>query len=116
MRRLALISGIVLPTLVYAAPPEGASDPVISAWYRGLKVPGTEMICCSLADCRNTMIRERDGHVEAFISREVWRDGPDDWEIVPEEVVLHGIENPTGSPVVCYYNREIRCFVPGVKV
>jgi hypothetical protein len=25
-------------------------------------------------------------------------------------------ETPTGSPVVCYYNREIRCFVPGVKV
>jgi hypothetical protein len=99
-----------LVTSALAAPPDGA-DPALSSWYQSLKQPGTGYLCCSIADCRNVITRERNGNIEAFISRETFHDGTDEWVVVPESIILHGHDNLTGAPVLCWYNHQVRCFV-----
>lgn len=36
---------------------------------------------------------------------------PNAWVIVPDRVILRGRENPMGEAIVCWHDREIRCFV-----
>lgn len=94
-------------------------------WYRGLAIPDGPMagaLCCTNTDCRPVAVRVRDGHWEAFIDSATFPDrfnsplegnAPNDWVAVPEQAILHGKSNPIGEPVVCFYNRVIRCFVEG---
>ena len=110
MIRTALVFS-VLVTSALAAPPEGA-DPALAPWYRSLTQPGTGWLCCSIADCRPVVTRERDGKLEAFIDRKAFPDGTDEWVEVPEKVILHGKDNPTGEPVACWFEQAIRCFTP----
>lgn len=110
MKSLALF--LLTTTAAMCAPPEGA-DPALAPYYQSLQQPGTGYLCCSLADCRNVETRDRDGHVEVFISAKQFYHGPDDWVIVPDAVVLRGKENPTGQPIACFLAGEVRCFVPG---
>jgi hypothetical protein len=95
-----------------AEPPPGA-DEALAPWYRSLSQPATGYLCCSLADCRNVVTRDHEGRLQAFISRTDFRDGVDDWVDVPDAVTLHGLNNPTGAPVLCWLNGAVRCFVDG---
>jgi hypothetical protein len=85
-----------------AAPPEGPLRH--KEWFEGLRQPGTQAQCCSIADCRVKPYRmTADGY-------EVQLD--DRWVRVPPEKILQRIDNPTGGAVVCYTPPEhIMCFV-----
>lgn len=104
-----------------SAPPAGA-DPssAIANWFHDLEVPGKPgTICCSIADCRPVLWRERGGHYEVWIDHKTFDDEaingivPDDWVIVPDATVIHRTDNPMGEAVACFYRGELRCFVAG---
>jgi hypothetical protein len=113
------------------------SDPD-AAWYQGLMVPGAPgtplagSSCCNGGkaphpDCMNVDTRQTkdsDGsvHIEAWIDSKTFPDtsyspiyghAPNAWVRVPEEAMIHGKDNPTGAPVVCWYNSSIRCYIEG---
>ena len=113
MKRALILLALTAGSAI-AAPPENA-DPALAPWFRSLNQPGTGYNCCSMADCRPVRTRDRNGKIEAFIARETFRDGTDQWVIVPEEVIIRGIENPVGEPVLCYLGGMVRCFVQGAQ-
>ena len=94
--------GLLLSLAAAAAPPEGPLK--YKDWFEGLRQPGTQAQCCSIADCRVKPYRmTADGY-------EVQLD--DRWVRVPPEKILQRIDNPTGGAVVCYTPPEhIMCFV-----
>ncbi len=86
-----------------ARPPTDA-DPSLAPWYQSLHQPGTEISCCSLADCRPTDYRSGPNGYEAYIEGS--------WVAVPPDKVLRRVDNPTGRAVVCYLpGKGILCFV-----
>ncbi len=93
------------------ADPPLSSDSTLSPWFRSLVHPHTQTSCCSIADCRTVVTRDRDGQTWAFIGGD-FKDSPNAWVIVPEDVTLHGHSNPTGEPVLCWRANSVRCFVP----
>jgi hypothetical protein len=94
----------VLAPLAKGAPPENA-DPALAPWFRSLQ--GNDGVsCCSIADCRATDDRVKDGHYEALIAGA--------WIPVPDDKVLRRTDNPTGRAVVCWLpNRGVMCFIAG---
>ena len=95
----ALLAG----SAVLARPPDNA-DPSLAPWYESLRQPGTEVSCCSLADCRPTEYRTSGTGYEAYIEGS--------WVAVPPDKVLRRVDNPTGRAVVCYLpGKGILCFV-----
>lgn len=103
----AIVAVAVLLTagIVLANPPEGA-DLSLAPWYHGLKVPGTGMSCCSMSDCRPADYVIEDGRYKVTMP-----DGRRDF--VPDSVVLHGHDNPTGRGVLCWTPwHGPYCFVP----
>jgi hypothetical protein len=103
----AALAGLCV-SLCYAAPPPSGSEQeaILSpygGWVRKLVNPITKQGCCDLADCRAVPARVRDGHFQAFISRETYGPGaPDGWVDVPDDVVLHERSNPVGLAVACW--------------
>lgn len=88
-----------------AHPPAGA-DMSLAPWFQSLRQPGTGMSCCSIADCRPTDFRIRNGQYQAMIGGE--------WRPVPPSAVLRRTDNPTGRAVVCYTPYfGIMCFIRG---
>lgn len=88
------------------AEPDSDSNPAWSDWFRSLKTPREGTSCCSLADCRRTVSRIRDGHYEALLGKR--------WVVVPPEKVLDHAENPTGEAVLCWSPVSgVLCFVRG---
>ena len=78
-----------------AAPPANvAPDPVLGEWFKSLRQPTTQLLCCDLSDCRFVAFFVRDGHYEVEI--EGWR------YAVPRDVIVPGVTNPTGKAVACY--------------
>lgn len=95
-------------TTVQARPPENA-DPALAPWFQGLRQPGTNMSCCSMADCRETDYRIAGGHYEAVVHGK--------WLEIPPDKVLNRTDNPTGRAVVCWSAAlGIMCFVRGPEV
>lgn len=97
-RRVLLDTALAgLAALIWSAatahPPEPGSEQAnemapYSDWIRGLRSPLSGTPCCDASDCRTVVYRIKDGHYEAFISRENWTDAPDTWIAVPDDVVL----------------------------
>jgi hypothetical protein len=86
-----------------AAPPENA-DPALAPWYNSLRLPWTNALCCSMADCRPVDSRTNDDHYEVLIEGQ--------WRPVPDDKVLNRSDNPTGRAVVCWTpSSGILCFV-----
>ena len=112
IRALALLAALVAGSVLAAPPPGVPVDPATAAWFHSL---GGGM-CCSVADCRNTEVRDRvDGGIDAMISKQAFGDtAPDKWEQIPDYADQHRNDNPTGHAVVCYVNGKIVCFVPAV--
>jgi len=97
----AAVTGVA--SAAAAQPPDNA-DPSLAPWFQSLRQPGTGISCCSIADCRATEYRTGSDGYEALI------DGA--WLRVPEDKVLHRVDNPIGRAVVCYMpGRGILCFV-----
>jgi hypothetical protein len=106
----------VLPALIllgigvsaWARPPDNA-DPALAPWFQSLRQPGTNMSCCSIADCRETDYRTVGDHYEAFVQGR--------WLEIPPDKVLNRTDNPTGRAVVCWSPAlGIMCFVRGPEV
>lgn len=110
--RTLLISALVLTSSVaLARPPPGATGQFAS-WYHSLTIPGTSLSCCSNADCRPVGFRTRDGHYEAFIDKQHFTDGPDEWVRVPESKIIRDKPNPTGIAQACWTRwGSVLCFV-----
>lgn len=104
-----LIAAWVLPSR--AEPPEGA-DASLAPFYRSLKVPGSEASCCDVADCRPVVVRWHGGKLWAFIGGQ-FHDPPNTWVEVPEAVMIRGVANQQGEPVLCFYMGRVRCFLDG---
>ena len=87
----------------WAAPPPDA-DPVLAPWFRSLRQPWTNALCCSESDCRPVEARLHDGHYEALIDNA--------WRPVPDHLILERSDNPTGRAVACWTPYiGIHCFV-----
>jgi hypothetical protein len=87
-----------------AAQPPPDADPALAPWFRSLLQPGTDISCCSVADCRAAEYRIEHDHYEVLI------DGT--WRAVPPDKVLQRTDNPTGHAIVCWTRqRGIMCFV-----
>lgn len=79
---------------VAAPPTDVPPDRPLEAWFKSLKQPGSQRLCCSISDCRFTAYQIRDGHYEVTI---------DGWKyVVPNESILRRMNNPTDKAVVCY--------------
>jgi hypothetical protein len=77
-------------------------------WYTGLKVPGTELLCCGPNDCHPVPDQESPGGGEL----KVLIDGA--WHVVPPNLVL-GMFSPDGQTHVCWGylagRAVIRCVI-----
>ncbi|HUZ75824.1 MAG TPA: hypothetical protein VMU87_22785 [Stellaceae bacterium] len=94
----------LLAASVGLARPPANADPALAPWYQSLRQPGTQVSCCSLADCRPTDYRTGANGYEAYIEGS--------WVAVPPDKVLRRVDNPTGRAVVCYLpGWGILCFV-----
>lgn len=101
-----------------------AHDGQHDQWFDGLLVPDTQMKCCSMRDCQPTPVRTKGGHYQAWIDHFTFPDSvnpaeghaPDTWVDIPESRILRGKENSTGEPIVCWYQKEIRCAVLSTQV
>lgn len=114
----ALVAAWAVMVQAHGEPPPGSTPGPNSTWFRSLTVPdnGTPMAgagCCSIADCRPVRTRIKNGHHEAFIDSQTFPDGhaPNAWVVVPDHVIIRNMANPVGEAVVCWYNKEVRCFV-----
>jgi hypothetical protein len=104
-RRLALafttMAGVAASAV--AQPPPN-SNPTLAPWFRSLLQPGTNLSCCSIADCRTTEYRVVRDRFEALIGKH--------WLAVPPDKILQRTDNPTGRAVVCWTPQlGIMCFV-----
>jgi hypothetical protein len=43
---------LLMAASAFAAPPPGA-DMSLAPWFRSLRVPGGETLCCDISDCRH---------------------------------------------------------------
>ncbi len=114
----ALVLGALLAATqaARAAPPVNA-DQSLAPWFQSLAQPETGYPCCSIADCRTVRYRTATDHFEVFVDRRSFgTDAPDAWVSVPPSHVLRRRDNPTGEAVACWYNGEVRCFVPGAGI
>jgi hypothetical protein len=94
LRMIAVVC-IIQTQVAVATPPANVNpNSALSGWFKSLKQPGTQHPCCSVSDCRVTAYDIRDGHFE--VKLEGWP------YVVPNGVVLHKADNPTGEAVVCY--------------
>jgi hypothetical protein len=113
-------------------------------WYKSLEVPGSSNgfggqphYCCNQGDkslpedCKNVetrTVKDPDGsmHLEAFADSKLFDDAkvpwdtpyghaPNKWVRVPDTAIIHGKDNPTGSPVGCWFDHNWRCFIEGTK-
>jgi hypothetical protein len=108
----SLLYGYPLP--LSAAPPQGA-DPTLAPWFKSLRQPQTNLSCCDRSDCRTVRYRIVDGHFQAFIGEEFarWQNPPYAWVDVPEDSIIHRMDNPTGEGVACWAGAKIICFIEG---
>lgn len=109
-----------------ASSPSLAHDGVNDGWYEDLMQPGQlHGFCCTKRDCKNVTARTVGNHFEVWIDSKTFPDlpnspfeghAPNAWVPVPEEAILHHHDNPTGEPVACWYQQQVRCFIEGTQV
>jgi hypothetical protein len=104
-RSLVLTVTIMVAFVASAiAQPPPNSNPTLAPWYRSLLQPGTNLSCCSIADCRATEYRIEHNRYEVLIGKS--------WLVVPADKILQRTDNPTGRAVVCWTPQlGIMCFV-----
>jgi hypothetical protein len=122
---IVILLGVIFGAHLFAAPPANP-DPRLKSWFESLKVPGTSKSCCDMSDCRRVAYRavaERDpedgriggGHYEVLVTDEVFGPGKiskPTWVPVPEDRIITGQGNPTGSAVACWTPYQgVICFV-----
>jgi len=114
--RTIILAAALAASAAYANPPDPNSDDYkllapYADWIRGVH-SAAGLLCCSIADGRPTELRVVDGHYEAHITTNHWPDAPNAWLPVPPEAIVR-VPNPTGWPIVWWYQHRIRCVVLG---
>lgn len=100
---------IAMPAV--AAPPEHA-DPALAPFFQSLKQPGSGASCCSIADCRPVKTRIGSTGLQAFIGTQ-FPGAPNEWRDVPDDVVIRGVANQVGAPILCFLGGSVRCYLDG---
>jgi hypothetical protein len=91
-----------------APPPNITPNSALAEWFKGLKQPGTSLVCCSISDCRKVIYRKAsDSGYEVLIER--------NWYAVPKRAILRQKGNPLGSAVACYTTVPGYTTLPGVS-
>lgn len=106
---LALI--VALAVAAHGEPPAGA-DPALAPFFQSLKQPGSGASCCSVADCRPVKTRFSVTGLQAFIGTQ-FPGGPNEWRDVPEDVIIRGVANQVGVPILCFLGGSVRCYLDG---
>jgi hypothetical protein len=83
---------LIIVAAALAAPPPDA-DMTLAPWYRSLRVPGKNILCCDVSDCRHYPVSTDGTHYHVFFDRR--------WLKVPTEAVSDRTDNPTGNYVTC---------------
>jgi hypothetical protein len=110
MRCLVPIAALIaaVGTCLAAPPPNLTPNPMISAWFKGLRQPGTDQPCCTIADCRSVSYRATaDDGYEVFIEGA--------WYAVPRGIIVRRDANPIGSAIACYQQVFGYTTMPGVS-
>ncbi len=108
-KRIWIVAAIACMACPSVARPPPNPDPRLSAWFESLIDQDTMLPCCGEADCRAVEARVAVGHHEAFVEGA--------WQPVPEEKIVHRVDNPTGHAILCWsLDFGIMCFVPGPGV
>ena len=116
IKSLIVGSFLLLSSLSYAAPPENA-DPALGPFFKSLKIPGTNISCCDMSDCRPVEIRINNSKIEIYTDSKTFSDGTNEWVGVPEGRVLSPRENPVGEPIACWTKPiGVICFLNGSGV
>jgi hypothetical protein len=86
------------------------ADTSLSDWFQSLMRNDGGGSCCGAADCREVDYRTGSNGYEVFVGGE--------WTKVPDDVVLHRHDNPTGGAVLCITHlfHQMLCFVPGTQM
>jgi hypothetical protein len=100
LRQFLSLFALALQQATAAPPTDAKIDPALSAWFTALKVPGTSLSCCSIADCRFTSVVVNGDHFEVTIEGQRL--------VVPDARIIRGISGPDGRAVVCYTYAEFR--------
>ena len=113
MKRFLVIVALILSSGLPATaqPPAGIpTDPTIMAWFQSLKMPGTDISCCGIGDCRFIDDWRTAGQGYQVLIDSKWVD-------IPTEAVLHRTDNPNGRAVLCLSPdlARIYCFTPGME-
>jgi hypothetical protein len=122
MKRLAALLLLLAGPAVAAPPPPGTIDEQLLAPYgKELRraMPDEydhyefQNSCCSTADGTAVDARpDDDGGWQVRFRNDRFPDHPDGWVHVPKEAVLHHWANPSGIPIVWFFQGKIRCFGP----
>lgn len=94
----AVVFLLCLASSAHGAAPEPGSESAEAFvghedWVKGQHAPDGQY-CCDLSDGRIADVRKRDGHWEVFYAKNTWRDGTDQWLVVPDKALL-----PQQSPI-----------------
>jgi hypothetical protein len=86
------------------------ADTSLGSWFNSLTRNGGGGPCCGTADCRVVDYRTGPDGYEVFVGGE--------WTKVPDDIVLHRHDNPTGGAVLCITQlfHQMLCFVPGTEM
>lgn len=96
-------------------------NPTERHWFQGLMEPNSQRSCCGVSDCRETAGERAgaDGQYEVFVTKE------QRWVKIPDRVVLRGVANLIGRPIVCYrasrnigsgdFEFTVFCYLPGFR-
>jgi hypothetical protein len=104
IRRTLTTAAIALGTVTAAAEPPPNANPAFVPWFHSLLQPGTNLSCCSIADCRAADYRIASDRYEVLIGKR--------WLPVPPDKILQRTDNPTGRAIVCWTPQlGIMCFV-----
>ena len=88
------------------------ADPHYDQWFRSLKQPGSQISCCSLNDCDQTVAELRDGAWWAQV-RGIWRQIPPE-KIVKTPLSIDGEAYVCANPSMRPDLTNIYCFVPPI--
>jgi len=88
-----LVGGSLLTAASAFAAPPPSGDMTLAPWFRSLRVPGKEVLCCDVSDCRNYPVRTDGTHYLVLFENH--------WLVVPPEAVSDRPDNPTGDYITC---------------
>jgi hypothetical protein len=100
---LTLASSVCLA----ASSPDLPPNPTLSEWFKNLRQPATNALCCSISDCHRVDYRLTDGGYEVYAEGR--------WYQVPNNIILRQKGNPVGKAVACYTTILGYATLPGVS-